>query len=179
MKRLSFFLFFNSIPIILFSQVISLEEYDLFSNNVYNAILVNESQTDDVSFSTAQHIWKKDKYLAFVPGAVQIRRKWPVVAESIWGGMAISGGIAAYEHFHIINLQHKTENDPSNANWYDEKIRQSKKIRNGSLYALGGIYIANYISALLLRDKDPRTRKLVGFYADPQGTAGLYLALTF
>lgn len=123
-------------------------------------------------------IKRKDAFKAFIPGAVQLRKKWNGTAYAIWGGMAISGGITAYEHFHIIKLQHDSDNDPSNANWYDGKIRQSKKVRNASLYALGGIYIANYVSALLLPDRDPRTN-WISFYADPQGNVGLYLAFSF
>lgn len=177
MKRLLLYLFLIALPEYIFAQLISLEEFDLYSNSNATTTLQTDKNTY-VPPSVAQRIRQNDVFRAFIPGAVQMRRKWPVVAEAIWGGMAISGGITAYEHFHIIKLQHDSDNDPSNANWYDGKIRQSKKVRNASLYALGGIYIANYVSALLLPDRDPRT-SWISFYADPQGTFGLYLAFSF
>lgn len=121
---------------------------------------------------------KNDYFMALVPGAVQLRRGWPAVAATVWGGMAISGGLAIYEQIHIVNLQHQAENDPTSANWYDEQIRKSEKIRNGSLFALGGVYIANYISAVLLKDKSQKSGFL-GFYADPQGAVGLSYAFNF
>lgn len=131
-----------------------------------------------ISDADAQRIRANDPVLALVPGAVQMRRQWPGVAISVWGCMAASGGLAIYEQLHIVKLQHGMENDPSSANWYDEQIRKSTKIRNGSLIALGGIYVANYISALLLPDKDPRTSWITA-YADPHGAVGLTFAFKF
>lgn len=133
---------------------------------------------------------RNDVFLALVPGAVQLRRKSPdstsfdyhsIVAYSVWGGMAISAGLAVYEQFHIVKLQNNCENDPSNANWYDEEIRKSKKVRNGSVIALGVVYIANYISALLIPDRSEKSGWLdgLGAYADPNGTIGLSYAFVF
>lgn len=137
-----------------------------------------EYSQPEIDFSDAERIRKRDPLLALVPGAVQMRRQWPGIAGTIWGCMAASGGLAIYEQLHIVKLQHGMENDPSSANWYDEQIRKSTKIRNGSLIALGGIYVANYISALLLPDKDPRTNWITA-YADPQGAVGLTFAFKF
>ena len=123
-------------------------------------------------------IRNRDYALALVPGAVQMRRKWPAVAGSIWGGMAVTGGLAIYEQFHIVKLQNRMDGDSSNANWYVHKIRQAKKVRNGSLIALGGIYVANYVTALLLPDRNLDT-SWIALYADPQGAIGLTYALKF
>lgn len=172
----TFFILVLCAPCI-YAQKISVPE----DESLYYLSSFSNPATDSepqISITEARRIRGNDPFLALVPGAVQLRRKWPAVAGTIWGGMAISGGLAIYEQFHIVKLQHSMENDPSNANWYDEKIRQSKRIRNGSLIALGGIYIANYVTALLLPDKDPRT-SWIALYADPQGAVGLTFALNF
>ena len=131
-----------------------------------------------ISISKARQIRDNDLFLALVPGAVQMRRKWPAVAGSIWGGMAVTGGLAIYEQFHIVKLRNSMDGDPSNADWYYHKINKAKKVRNGSLIALGGIYVANYVTALLLPDRSPN-RGSVALYADPQGAIGLTYALKF
>ena len=123
-------------------------------------------------------IRNRDYALALVPGAVQMRRKWPAVAGSIWGGIAVTGGLAIYEQFHIVKLRNRMDGDSSNADWYYHKINQAKKVRNGSLIALGGIYVANYVTALLLPDRNPDT-SWIALYADPQGAVGFTYTLNF
>ena len=146
--------------------------------SVYFTTNTSTPQMPEISMSEAVEIRKNDPFLALVPGAVQMRRKWPVVAGSIWGGMAITGGLAIYEQFHLVKLRNNMDGDPSNADWYYHKINQAKKVRNGSLIALGGIYVANYVTALLLPDRRPN-RGSVALYADPQGAVGLTYALNF
>lgn len=175
-KFFPFILFLLLSPCVYAQRMALPEDKDLYYLSSFTEF---SSDTEpQISISEARRIRGNDPILALVPGAVQMRRKWPAVAGTIWGGMAVTGGLAVYEQFHIVKLQHNRENDPSSANWYDEKIRQSKKVRNGSLIALGCIYVANYVSALLLPDKDPRT-SWIALYADPQGYVGLTFALNF
>ena len=83
-----------------------------------------------------------------------------------------------YEQIHIVSLQNNRESDPSNADWYDEQIRKSAKVRNGMLIGLAAIYAINYITGVALPDKNPRTGYL-GAYADVNGHIGLTYAFTF
>lgn len=175
-KLLPFFLFLLLTPST-YGQKMSLLEEDYSSYVVYSDGTPTTAQPR-ISLSQASRIRRNDPILALVPGAVQMRRDWPVVAGSIWGGMAITGGLAIYEQFHIVKLRNRMDGDPSNANWYDHKIRQTKKVRNGSLFALCGIYVANYVSALLLPDRNPNTSWIV-MYSDPQGSVGLTYSFYF
>ncbi len=176
MKKLFPLLLFLVLTPCAHGQMMSMSETEPSHHSLYDSS--SNSNSPRISISRSREIRDNDRFLALVPGAVQMRRKWPAIAGTIWGGMAITGGLAIYEQFHIVKLQNDMDNDPSNANWYDEKIRKSKKIRNGSLIALGGIYIANYVSALLLPDRDPRT-SWISLYAAPQGGVGLTYALKF
>lgn len=181
MKRVFFlivFLLFGQGVHAQWSSALALEDTPLYNQFTYQATSSNSKQ--HVSDAKAHQIRDNDVFLAFVPGAVQMRRRWPAVAGGIWGGMAISGGLAVYEQLHIVKLQRNwgNDNDSTHSVWYETRIMQSKKIRNGALYALGGVYIANYISALLLPDKDPRT-SWIALYSDPEGSVGLTYAVTF
>lgn len=115
---------------------------------------------------------------ALIPGWAQWRRNWKPVAVGIWGSMATLGGIAAYEQIHIVDLQNKMQSDASNADWYDEQIRKSTKIRNGTLIGLAGVYILNYITGVALPDKNPKTGYL-GAYADNSGAVGVSYVFVF
>lgn len=181
MKKLSILILLATISTYSFASERETDSEVIISlvNESDKQVLLFDTEQPIVTASRAWEIKKNDIALAFVPGAVQMRRQWPAVAGVIWGGMVISGGIATYEQFHIIKLQHNSENDSYNANWYDEKIRESTKVRNGALYMLGGIYIANYISALLLKDNDPRTSYYYSIQAVPQGGVALTYAFEF
>lgn len=147
-------------------------------NNYYLAAQTKSGVAEERDPLRDKEIRNRDYALALVPGAVQMRRKWPAVAGSIWGGMAVTGGLAIYEQVRIAKLRNRMDGDPSNADWYHHKISQAKKIRNGSLIALGGIYVANYLTALLLPDRNPDTG-YIALYADPYGAVGLTYALRF
>ena len=177
MKKLIPFILFLLIAPYTYGQKMSMPE-DEYSSYVLCPISTVKTPKPQLSMSEASRIRRNDPFLALVPGAVQMRRKWPAVAGSIWGGMAVTGGLAIYEQFHVVKLRNRMDGDPSNANWYDHKIRQAKKVRNGSLIALGGIYVANYVTALLLPDRNPDT-SWIALYADPQGAVGLTYTLTF
>ena len=123
-------------------------------------------------------IRNRDYALALVPGAVQMRRKWPAVAGSIWGGIAVTGGLAIGEQINISRLEKDMANNPYATDWHLNQIRRAKRIRNGSLIALGGVYIANYVTALLLPDRNPNT-SWIALHADPQGAVGLTYTLNF
>lgn len=179
MKSFLIFILFVVISTCSFAGEMSFEETKSFEIDSREQLLISDSEPL-VTMSQAWKIRKNDIALAFVPGAVQIRRQWPVIAGVIWGGMAISGGLAVYEQLDIVKLQNNMQNDSYNANWYDEKIRESTKVRNGALYVLGGIYIANYVSAFLLKDKDPRTDYWFTLFSEPFGTSlGLTYAFNF
>lgn len=178
MKKLLSFIIFLALAPCAFSQLMSTSSNEQTYGTVDFTTNTSTPQMPEISMSEAVEIRKNDPFLALVPGAVQMRRKWPIVAGSIWGGMAITGGLAIYEQFHLVKLRNNMDGDPSNADWYDHEIRQAKKVRNGSLIALGGIYVANYVSALLLPDKNPKT-SWITLYADPQGSIGLTYALNF
>lgn len=177
MKKLIPFILFLLIAPYTYGQKMSMPE-DEYSSYVLCPTSTVKTPKPQLSMSEASRIRRNDPFLALVPGAVQMRRKWPAVAGSIWGGMAVTGGLAIYEQFHVVKLRNRMDGDPSNANWYDHKIRQAKKVRNGSLIALGGIYVANYVTALLLPDRNPDT-SWIALYADPQGAVGLTYTLTF
>lgn len=177
MRRLYLFLLFLTLAPYTYGQDSSMPDDDYVCDMLYSADPMAVDESPRISMSNAYRIRRNDKFLAFVPGAVQLRREWPTVAYSIWGGMAVAGGIAVYEQSRIVKLRNGADRDPYNANWYDNEIRQAKKVRNGSLIALGGVYVANYVSALLLPDRDPRTSWIV--YTDTQGTIGLTCTLNF
>ena len=177
MKKLFPFILFLLIAPYTYGQKMSMPE-DEYSSYVLCQTSTVKTPKLQLSMSEASRIRRNDPFLALVPGAVQMRRKWPAVAGSIWGGMAVTGGLAIYEQFHIVKLRNQMDGDPSNANWYDHKIRQAKKVRKGALIALGGIYVANYVTALLLPDRNPNT-SWIALYADPQGNVGLTYALKF
>lgn len=115
---------------------------------------------------------------AFIPGWAQWRRNWKPIAISIWGSMAALGGLATYEQLHIVSLQNNMQSDPSRADWYDEQIRKSTKIRNGSLIGLAGVYLLNYITGVTLPDKNSKTGYL-GLNADNSGTLGVSYVYVF
>jgi len=177
MKKLFPFILFLLLTQYSYGQKMSMVE-DEYSSYVLCSSSSDTTPKPQISISRARQIRDNDPFLALVPGAVQMRRKWPAVAGSIWGGMAVTGGLAIYEQFNIVKLRNRMDGDPSNANWYDNKIMQAKKVRNGSLIALGGIYVANYVTALLLPDRNPDT-SWIALYADPQGAVGLTYALKF
>lgn len=177
MKKLFPFILFLLLAPSSYGQIVSMLDAESSYSALSSTTPITNSKPQ-VSISKARQIRDNDPFLALVPGAVQMRRKWPAVACSIWGGMAVTGGLAIYEQFHIVNLRNRMDGDPSNANWYDHKIRQAEKVRNGSLIALGGIYVANYVTALLLPDRNPNT-SWIALYADPQGAVGLTYALKF
>ena len=177
MRKLFPFILFLLFAQYTYGQKMSMSE-DEYSSYVLCSTSPVTTPQPKLSISEASRIRRNDPFLALVPGAVQMRRKWPAVAGSIWGGMAVTGGLAIYEQFYIVKLRNRMDGDPSNANWYDHKIRQAKKVRNGSLIALGGIYVANYVTALLLPDRNPDT-SWIALYADPQGAVGLTYALKF
>ncbi len=177
MRKLFPFILFLLFAQYTYGQKMSISE-DEYSSYVLCSASTTMAPQPRLSISEASRIRRSDPFLALVPGAVQMRRKWPAVAGSIWGGMAVTGGLAIYEQFNIVKLRNRMDGDPSNANWYDHKIRQAKKVRNGSLIALGGIYVANYVTALLLPDRNPDT-SWIALYADPQGAIGLTYALKF
>ena len=179
MKRLFHFILFLLLFPCLYGKEMSISEDEYSPYVLCSTSTTTTPQPQlQISMSDASRIRRNDPLLALVPGAVQMRRKWPAVAGSIWGGMAVTGGLAIYEHFHIVKLRNRMDGDPFNADWYDHKIRQARKVRNGSLIALGGIYITNYVTALLLPDRNPKTSWIV-LYADPQGAVGLTYALKF
>ena len=151
---------------------------DEYSSYVLCSSSPDTTPKPQISISRARQIRDNDPFLALVPGAVQMRRKWPAVAGSIWGGMAVTGGLAIGEQINIRRLEKDMANNPYATDWHLNQIRKAKKIRNGSLIALGGVYIANYITALLLPDRNPNT-SWMALYADPQGTVGLTYALNF
>lgn len=177
MKRLINFILYLVLTLGVYAEKMSVQENNQL-NDSFCSTSLDKNHKSQISVSKAIQIRDNDPFLALVPGAVQMRRKWPAVAGSIWGGMAITGGLAIYEQFHIVKLKNSMDGDPSNENWYDHKIRQAKKVRNGSLIAIGGIYVVNYVTALLLPDRNPNT-SWITLYADPQGTVGLTYALNF
>lgn len=177
MKKLFSFILFLLLTSYSYGQKMSVVE-DEYSSYVLSSSSTKTTPKPQISTSRARQIRDNDPFLALVPGAVQMRRKWPVVAGSIWGGMAITGGLAIYEQFHIVKLRNSMDGDPSNADWYYHKINKAKKVRNGSLITLGGIYVVNYVTALLLPDRNPNT-SWITLYAAPQGTVGLTYALNF
>lgn len=177
MKKLFPFILFLLIAPYAYGQKMSMPE-DEYSSYVLCSTSTVKAPKPQLSMSEASRIRRNDPFLALVPGAVQMRRKWPAVAGSIWGGMAVTGGLAIYEQFRIVKLRNRMDGDSSNADWYYHKITQAKKVRNGSLIALGGIYVANYVTALLLPDRNPNT-SWIALYADPQGAVGLTYALKF
>ena len=177
MKKLFPFILFLLLTQYSYGQKMSMVE-DEYSSYVLCSSSSDTTPKPQISISRARQIRDNDPFLALVPGAVQMRRKWPAVAGSIWGGMAVTGGLAIYEQFRVVKLRNRMDGDPSNANWYDHKIRQAKKVRNGSLIALGGIYVANYVTALLLPDRNPNT-SWIALCADPYGAVGLTYALKF
>lgn len=128
--------------------------------------------------SEVKTIRNQDFARALVPGWAQWRRNWKPIAIGIWGSMATLGGIAAYEQVHIVSLQNKMQSDPYKADWYDEQIRKSSKIRNGTLWGLAGIYLLNYITGVALPDKNPKTGYL-GAYADNSGVVGVSYVFVF
>lgn len=177
MRKLFPFILFLLFAQYTYGQKMSISE-DEYSSYVLCSAGTTMVPQPRLSISEASKIRRSDPFLALVPGAVQMRRKWPAVAGSIWGGMAVTGGLAIYEQFHIVKLRNSMDGDSSNADWYYHKINKAKKVRNGSLIALGGIYVANYVSALLLPDRNPDT-SWIALYADPQGAIGLTYALNF
>lgn len=177
MKKLLPFILFLLLAQSSYGQKMSLSE-DEYSSYILCSTSPTTTPQPKISISEASRIRRNDPFLALVPGAVQMRRKWPAVAGTIWGSMAVTGGLAIYEQFHIVKLRNNMDGDPSNADWYYHKINKAKKVRNGSLIALGGIYVANYITALLLPDRNPNT-SWIALYADPQGAVGLTYALKF
>ena len=177
MKKLFPFILFLVLTSSAHGQMLSMPNEEN-SSYVLCSTNTTTSQKSRISVSRANQIRRNDPFLALVPGAVQMRRKWPAVAGAIWGGMAITGGLAIYEQFHIVKLRNSMDGDSSNADWYYHKINKAKKVRNGSLIALGGIYVANYVTALLLPDRNPDT-SWIALYADPQGAVGLTYALKF
>lgn len=177
MKKLFPFILFLLIAPYTYGQKMSMPE-DEYSSYMLCPTSTVKTPKPQLSMSEASRIRRNDPFLALVPGAVQMRRKWPAVAGSIWGGMAVTGGLAIGEQINISRLEKDMANNPYATDWYLNQIRKAKKIRNGSLIALGGVYIANYITALLLPDRNPNT-SWIALYADPQGAVGLTYALNF
>lgn len=177
MKKLFPFILFLLIAPYTYGQKMSMPE-DEYSSYVLCPTSTVKTPKPQLSMSEASRIRRNDPFLALVPGAVQMRRKWPAVAGSIWGGMAVTGGLAIGEQINISRLEKDMANNPYATDWHLNQIRKAKKIRNGSLIALGGVYIANYITALLLPDRNPNT-SWIALYADPQGAVGLTYALNF
>ena len=128
--------------------------------------------------SEVKTIRNQDFARALVPGWAQWRRNWKPIAIGIWGSMATLGGIAAYEQIHIVSLQNNMQSDPSNADWYDEQIRKSTKVRNGTLIGLAGVYLINYITGVALPDRNRKTGYLGG-YADNTGAIGVSYVYVF
>ena len=177
MKKLFPFILFLLLTQYSYGQKMSMVE-DEYSSYVLCSSSSDKTPKPQISISRARQIRDNDPFLALVPGAVQMRRKWPAIAGSIWGGMAVTGGLAIGEQINISRLEKDMANNPYATDWHLNQIRKAKKIRNGSLIALGGVYIANYITALLLPDRNPNT-SWMALYADPQGTVGLTYALNF
>ena len=177
MKKLFPFILFLLLTQYSYGQKMSMVE-DEYSSYVLCSSSSDTTPKPQISISRARQIRDNDPFLALVPGAVQMRRKWPAIAGSIWGGMAVTGGLAIGEQINISRLEKDMANNPYATDWHLNQIRKAKKIRNGSLIALGGVYIANYITALLLPDRNPNT-SWMALYADPQGTVGLTYALNF
>ena len=123
-------------------------------------------------------IQKQDFARALIPGWAQWRRNWKPIAIGIWGSMAALGGVAAYEQIRIVNLQNNMQSDPSRADWYDEQIRKSTKVRNGTLIGLAGVYLINYITGVALPDRNPKTG-YIGGYADNNGAIGVSYVYVF
>ncbi len=92
--------------------------------------------------------------------------------------MATLGGIATYEQLHIVSLQNNMQSDPSRADWYDEQIRKSTKIRNGTLLGLAGVYLINYITGVTLPDRNPKTGYL-GLNLANNGSLGVSYVYVF
>ena len=136
MKKLFPFILFLLIAPYTYGQKMNMPE-DEYSSYVLCPTSTVKTPKPQLSMSEASRIRRNDPFLALVPGADQMRRKWPAVAGSIWGGMAVTGGLAIYEQFHIVKLRNSMDGDSSNADWYYHKINKKKKIRNGSLIALG------------------------------------------
>lgn len=128
--------------------------------------------------SEVRSIRNQDFARAFIPGWAQWRRNWKPVAIGIWGSMAALGGVAAYEQIRIVSLQNNMQSDPSNADWYDEQIRKSTKVRNGTLIGLAGVYLINYITGVALPDRNRKTGYLGG-YADNNGAIGVSYVYVF
>lgn len=177
MRKLFPFILFLLFAQYTYGQKMSISE-DEYSSYVLCSASTTMAPQPRLSISEASRIRRSDPFLALVPGAVQMRRKWPAVAGSIWGGMAVTAGLAIGEQINISRLEKDMANNPYATDWHLNQIRKAKKIRNGSLIALGGVYIANYITALLLPDRNPNT-SWIALYADPQGAVGLTYALNF
>lgn len=177
MRSLYLFLLFLTLAPYTYGQDSSMPDEDYVCDMLYSADPMAVDESPRISMSNARRIRRNDKFLALVPGAVQLRREWPTVAYSIWGGMAVTGGLAIGEQINISRLEKDMANNQYATDWHLNQIRNAKRIRNGSLIALGGVYIANYITALLLPDRDQRTKWIV--YTDTQGAVGLTYTLNF
>lgn len=173
---ITFILFLVFVPCT-YGQMMSMPDAESSYYTLSSTTPITNSKPQ-ISISKARQIRDNDPFLALVPGAVQMRRKWPAVAGSIWGGMALTAGIAIGEQININRIEKDMANNPYATDWHLNQIRKAKKIRNGSLIALGGVYVANYITALLLPDRNPNT-SWISLYADPQGVVGLTYSLKF
>lgn len=177
MKKLFPFILFLLFAQYTYGQKMSISE-DEYSSYVLCSAGTTMAPQPRLSMSEASRIRRSDPFLALVPGAVQMRRKWPAVAGSIWGGIAVTGGLAIGEQINISRLEKDMANNPYATDWHLNQIRKAKRIRNGSLIALGGVYIANYITALLIPDRNPNT-SWIALHADSQGAVGLTYVLNF